>query len=154
FEVRRLRLAEHVAKLALREERAELVRERRERLLALASRELVPLAPELRECDRIPDDITAPLRRIGQEFEHLGERGCRFACATAGEERCERRAEDVFRARTPKPGEEPAEDPGQRLDLQIRFLGPTREQVERWRIGLVAEVEENDVVDPRAGDPL
>lgn len=100
FEVGRLRLAEHVAKLALRKERTELVRKRRKRLLALAGRELVPLAPELRERDRIPDDITAPLRRISHEFEHLGQRGCRFALATAGEERRERRAEDVLRART------------------------------------------------------
>jgi hypothetical protein len=45
FEVGRLGLAEDVAQLPLREERPQLVRERRQRLLALAGRELVPLTP-------------------------------------------------------------------------------------------------------------
>ena len=84
----------------------------------------------------------------------MGERRRGSASAPAGEQRRERRSQDVFRARTPETGEEPAEDPGQRLDLQIRFLRPTREQVERRRIGLVAEVDQDDVVDPGARDPL
>ena len=74
--------------------------------------------------------------------------------APAGEQRRECRPQDVLRTRTPEAGEEPAEDSGQHLDLQVRAVLSTREQVERRRIGLVTEIEEDDVADARAGDPL